>query len=925
MSIRQLPIALITILMSLCFRSYSMGAQLSTVSTSDGLSDLLVNTIYKDSTGYVWFGTETALDRFDGNQVKTFSFPEEAGGSRRVNAITELRKGEIFVGNSQGLYMKAPFSYTLEKVRPDKIACGVNALADDGRQIVWIGTTQGVFRYDVSRNKLRQILLRRDIMAQENDVSGLWPDSSGGVWASSLHSLYHIGPDFSVKEFPSPEKGVMTQMAQARGRIYLGTRGDGIVPFDTVTERFLPPVVLGNGIITSLMSDGGDKLWASTDGDGIYGYSISGVRVTDRFNTSPQSPMKLASNSVYSMFTDKSGLYWIGYYQNGAAYTPRHNDLFEVYSWPGLIDTRNHAVRAVAVNGSQKVIGTREGLFFVDEASGRTAVFSRPELRSNLVFAITEDKGRYYIGTYNGGMYILDPRTLSLTPANGKNEILRDATVFCIVPWGDDSLLVGTDKGMFVFRDGEEENRYTVANSKLPHNSVYEIFIDSKGRGWICTETGMAIWDGKTLQTDRFPNGFINDTKIRDICEGRDGTLYFAPDRGEVFRSNLELTEYGPISYASEGDNMMTTFIVEDPDGWIWFGTDNGLTRYDKRSHFHLFNNADGIPNVVFTLCQPVRDDEGNIWFGNSNGLLRLDFNKFKKNKGVIHDALSVTDVKSNGRSIIDRLKINGRRRSIELDAKENDLSVSFSNFGFIPSRYQVIEYQLDGYDSGWHKIDGSHDIHYFDLSAGEYLLRLRLHGDPDTERVVHVYKNRGLDWPMITVCIAALLVIVFLYFLNRARLRHRKELVVLEERAAESNSQSSVSSPEAPAKPRYRTTSLSEEECKRLVRILDRLMKNDRPYTNPDLKIADLASMAGTTAHALSFLFNQYMKKSYYDYVNEYRVGEFRRLVADGAGERYTLSAMAAKCGFSSRASFFRHFKNSVGVTPAEYLKRSE
>lgn len=98
--------------------------------------------------------------------------------------------------------------------------------------------------------------------------------------------------------------------------------------------------------------------------------------------------------------------------------------------------------------------------------------------------------------------------------------------------------------------------------------------------------------------------------------------------------------------------------------------------------------------------------------------------------------------------------------------------------------------------------------------------------------------------------------------------------------------------------------------------------MKTQRPYTNPELKSADLAAMAGSTGHALSFLFNQYMKKSYYDYVNEYRVAEFKRLVAEGDTAKYTLSAMAAMCGFSSRASFFRHFKNITGVTPAEYMK---
>lgn len=98
--------------------------------------------------------------------------------------------------------------------------------------------------------------------------------------------------------------------------------------------------------------------------------------------------------------------------------------------------------------------------------------------------------------------------------------------------------------------------------------------------------------------------------------------------------------------------------------------------------------------------------------------------------------------------------------------------------------------------------------------------------------------------------------------------------------------------------------------------------MKSERPFTNPDLKSGDLAAMIGSSAHALSFLFNQYLHKNYYDYVNEYRVAEFKRLVGELDTSRYTLTAMSQMCGFSSRASFFRHFKNLTGITPADYLK---
>ena len=91
-------------------------------------------------------------------------------------------------------------------------------------------------------------------------------------------------------------------------------------------------------------------------------------------------------------------------------------------------------------------------------------------------------------------------------------------------------------------------------------------------------------------------------------------------------------------------------------------------------------------------------------------------------------------------------------------------------------------------------------------------------------------------------------------------------------------------------------------EECRQLQKILERLMLEEKPYKNSDLKIADLAKMTGYTSHTLSYFFNQYLNEQY---------------------AKYTLEALAEVCGFSSRASFFRYFKKVAGITPNEYIKQ--
>ena len=120
----------------------------------------------------------------------------------------------------------------------------------------------------------------------------------------------------------------------------------------------------------------------------------------------------------------------------------------------------------------------------------------------------------------------------------------------------------------------------------------------------------------------------------------------------------------------------------------------------------------------------------------------------------------------------------------------------------------------------------------------------------------------------------------------------------------------------------KYRNFNMSDDECRQLLKNVEEVMRKSKAYTDPDLKLAGLASLVNTTSPALSYMFNQYLNTNYYDYINNYRIEEFKRLVSEPESEKYTLSALAAKCGFSSRASFFRYFKRATSISPSEYVK---
>ena len=124
----------------------------------------------------------------------------------------------------------------------------------------------------------------------------------------------------------------------------------------------------------------------------------------------------IRSNSVYALLVDREGVIWIGFYQLGLDYTLYQSGLFSLPMPIFLISTPKRCrVRAIAVSKDEKLIGSRNGLFYIDEKKQRFKSFKVPELRSNMILCIYAFEGKYYIGTYGGGIYILNPSTLTLS------------------------------------------------------------------------------------------------------------------------------------------------------------------------------------------------------------------------------------------------------------------------------------------------------------------------------------------------------------------------------------------------------------------------------------------------------------------------------------------------------------------------------
>lgn len=904
------------LILAFSISSYAQPYTFRSLSASDGLTDLVVSSFYKDSSGYLWIGTATSVERFDGIHLKHYPIFISNERWKWVNVFVETSDKQIWVGTDGGFWRVG--SDKMERIASGTIRNGVRSIVKDDKDTLYIGSESGLHIY--KDELIETVLLDTNLFSNANFIHGLHLGKDRILWLITKNGLYAM--DLATRKTTHYPNNLVSDETNFSYRnivrigsvFYLGTMAHGILTFNIQTKQFQPYIDVGCNVIRSLTCDGKDMLYVGTDGNGAHFISTKQHRIVRSFNES-NTGSGLRSNSVYSVLVDDEGLIWFGLYQWGVDYTVYQNKIFSVYH-TSFFNSRDISVRTIYIGEHEKLIGSRNGLYYIDENDGTVLLYNSNRLRSNIITCTYAFQNKIYIGTYGGGMYVFDLKTRKIDDfASDQSIPFKHGDVFCITSDKENVLWIGTSNGVYCYKDGIYLSHFTKDNSQLLEGNVYVVYFDSAHNGWICTESGICIWEpfSKTIKADVFPEGFAHKEKVHTVYEDSDHNLYFFPFKGNVFISDLSMNSFRWLSPDTPLEGKNAVCIVEDKKGWLWIGTDNGLYRYDKKGTFVSYNFADGIPSPMFLSCHPVVDKRGNIWFGNAKGMLGLPVGWESKTKKVPYK-VGISQLRVNGQLSSSPIVERQGESRVVLDVSQNNVTICFSGFTFTIPDYMAYEYKIEGRDKEWKILVGQSEVTYYDMPAGESLFKVRRMGEPDSEARLRICISSGIDWMMVGVIMLVVLMVVFAgyYIWKRKSIRdYRFQDGAVEDQLS--------------ADGKYKTGNVPVDECERLAEKLKIAMREKKPYTNPDLKLADLAAIVGTSSYTLSYLFNQYLKCNYYDFVNDCRIAEFKNLVDKGAHNKYTLDALIELCGFNSRTTFFRCFKKVNGITPGDYIKGVE
>lgn len=928
------------------------------ITQENGLSGETVSSILTDHLGQVWLATSNGVSRFNGKRIVTFSLSREGSGSTYVHELCEGHDGMLYAATSKGIFILQKgadrFKHILPSIsKAETILFSANTL--------YIGNRDGLHLYDGKH--LKTITVGATKMGIENSVRDIVRGKDGVIWFLSRYALnsYHpaTGKIRSINLTTAmPPRAALSHLCISGGRFFVGTKNNGLFVYDIRNRQSRHVEGIGN-IVTSLHTTRQGDVCVSTDGSGAFLLDGRSVTVKQHFTVGEDKFHNLPTDACYCYYRDNNDVDWFGFYRFGLAYIYHSIKVFQPFCM-GNFTTEGLFVRSFCIHGSETLIGTSGGVYYVNTLTRQVRHIMPEQLGgAHIITKICYFNGLYFIATYDAGVRVFNPATGSVS-ALTQSPLLSNITVSSLAVAPDGNLWIGTGEGVFVLSPQGRLTAYNERNTPMKGGMVTDIIFDSKGNGWICSQQGLTLYSiaEKLFESNHFPDGFFNGQENLKCCAGHDGLLLFYSRNG-IFYTDLSLNHFGKMNMPKALENEIIYSFLDDRHGHYWIATEKGLFRTDYHGRdLQHFGYGEGLQCQLVGTSDIQSYGPESIWMGTSNGLLSTTLSAIDNWRKHTHYPILLYDLYVGGGPLgyaAETLVNEEHRISLTWNLITEKLTFKMVVEDFARPYGRFYQYRLDG-DKTWSIIQDGQSVELRHLSIGGHSLEVRLAGAPGTTRTYHIAVYPS--WMAITELILLLVAIGLFLWWHRYHkttnilLAERNDIAdalmeveneqqqtqmqqeILAEKAhpqqeeataseEKDKHQSSTSIGKQPDDtPKYDRVKINEQECADIVKRMKSYIEKEKVYENPDLKMSDLADHLHLSPSRLSQVFSLYIKENYYDFINRYRLEAFKRLVDQGETERYTLLALSAKCGFK-KSSFFSTFRKVEGMTPTEYLKK--
>ncbi len=740
----------------------------------------------QDPNGYIWMSDlSQGLFKYDGENL--IHYENEPGNNNslitnRLECVLADDNATIWIGTFQnGLDRFDPATETFthyqhneddpESIRSDAI----RTLAVDEKGMLWIGTlhgvdmlnpSTGVFTHRHTDNPKEEVLSKEHVRAMYIDSSGIiWIGSSSPfAGESSTGGLFKLNPyERSLEHYVNSadptslvDNRVGAIFEDSRGTFWVGTAGDGLHtmdrkngiferhPFDPQNPEKLsrPPIQNPSSLavdhIAFINEDNDGHIWIGTYQGGLSRYSPS-TKTTVNYSTDSPGELRIPINSFWSSLKTKDQLLWFSTWAPEGA----KNVLFQV-------DANKNSNKIKHVQGmgtslcfaedeaGSLYVGGDNGLFRMGD-NGEIVNIYQPTNTSVAGLGVNKivvaKRGGLWLAT-GQGIYHYSPASNKIT-AFGRDESQNQdpLSVISLIDLGNDRLLIAHRTGLALFdipKKSYSSIEYIIDDSLVIDLVITSLFYDSKGAIWISAiGYGVLKYDLIEDQFKRYPFN-IGSYNAFEFFEDEHQNLYSVSNLGlrlYDWRSDEFIVQLDSNGFLTEFSTVYG--ITSGEENLLWLNLEGEILMFDTKSKSSKLYGSNWGISAGFINRSIYTTSTGKILVSAANGHLQIDpKDLIAPNVGpprIFIDQMYLNDelVMSDERSVLEQ-PIE-KTESILLSHNQNDISFKVNFIDFLTTSSQKrMQYQLEGRDKRWRNINSGELATFYDISPGEYLLRIK-------------------------------------------------------------------------------------------------------------------------------------------------------------------------------------------------------
>ncbi|MFT4022769.1 MAG: two-component regulator propeller domain-containing protein [Flavihumibacter sp.] len=746
------------------------------IDIGQGLSGNQVNTVYKDSRGFLWIGTLTGLNRYDGYSFKLFRHDDSDSASLNDDDIIR-----VFEGPSNKLWIQSRSGFCIYDQLTEKISRNTQqyfqsvGLPSDGFRTIlragdnyyFVYANAGVYEYRPG-GKIRQV--KQSVLPDHatNPITSAVLDSKGYGWLLRYNGALekvdleldrqllrtgvlqkeNLQLQFGYEMFIDSQDDIWLYQRSTLAGLF---RYDAVRNLVTHYQTNSTPAAISSNSINGIAEDSHGQIWIATDHGGLNIFNKKSNTMEVLLND-PSQKNSIADEAINSVYKDDQGIMWLGTNKKGIHYYDERTNQFPLYHRAGLGSRRIpfDDINAFAEDKAGNWwIGTNGGgLVYYDRIKGTCKTFRHNKtdpnsLTNDVVVALHLDRQeKLWIGTYLGGMDCFDgQRFTHFKHDPSQPTSIADDRVFSIYEDRTGNLWVGTNNfGLDRFdRAKKIFYHYQPADPQAVHSpNISSLAEDARGNLWVGTAWGIDLLDKNTGRFIHYlkENSRLSYNGINGIMEDHAGNVWVATNRGlnVLLKGHTMFKSF----FVKDGlaDNTVLE-ILEDDQHYIWVSSKSGISKIevlhqeggDISVRCINYNEFDGLQGREFNRYAAMKTRNGELVFGGANG-----FNVF--DPGAVRNTHSCPPLVLTRFSLFNKEIRPGEafRNRVILDSSishlgsltlkhfENDFSFSFAALEFTQANKTRYAYKLEGFNKDWIVTDGSsRQATYTNIDPGNY------------------------------------------------------------------------------------------------------------------------------------------------------------------------------------------------------------